>query len=87
MKMIKGSFARKVNKLNDKAGSIWQSRFYDEIVHSEPQLLKQLEYMHQNPVVANIVQSAEEYAFSSFNQYFGLVNPDSQILEVDLIQE
>ena len=30
MKMIKGSFASKVNKINNKTGSVWQKGFYDE---------------------------------------------------------
>jgi len=83
MKMIKGSFAGKVNKLQGTSGPLWQPRFYDEMVRSEQQLLNQLEYMHQNPVKAELVSSAGEHLFSSFHQYHGLPNPEGRILEVE----
>ena len=83
MKMIKGSFARKVNRLSNKEGSIWQAGFYDEAVRSEKQLFNQIEYMHQNPVRANLAAVPEEYPFSSFGQYHGLSYSEGFILKVD----
>jgi putative transposase len=83
MKMIKGSFARKVNRLADKEGSIWQAGFYDEAIRTEKQLYNQLEYMHQNPVQANLVSTPAKYPFSSFGQYHGLKHPEGFILTVD----
>lgn len=83
MKMIKGSFARKINKLRGTAGSVWHRRFYDEVVRSERQLLTQLDYMHQNPVAAGLVPAAKDYPFSSFHQYYDLDNPAGRILEID----
>ncbi|MCX6011868.1 MAG: transposase, partial [Chloroflexi bacterium] len=32
MKMIKGSFSNKLNKINDTSGKIWQKGFYDECI-------------------------------------------------------
>ena len=85
MKMVKGTFSRKMNKLNDEKGHLWQRRFYDEIIRSEQQLYKQLEYMHQNPVVANLVKSAEQYPYSSFQQYHQSSN-ENEILQIDPIE-
>ena len=84
MQMIKGSFARKINKLNGKERSLWQRRFYDEAIRSEKQLLTQLEYMHLNPVSAGLVNKAADYRFSSFGQYHKLANPEDQILQIDI---
>ena len=84
MRMIKGSFARKVNRLSNQCGSIWQRRFYDEAVRSKEQLYHQLEYMHQNPVAAKLVSSAEEYPFSSFSQYYGSPNLQGDILKIEM---
>ena len=86
MKMIKGSFARKVNRLNGKEGSLWQPRFYDEGIRDERQLLIQLEYIHNNPVQAGLTSNPGEYAYSSFNQYHSLQKPNSQILTIDTSQ-
>ena len=83
MKMIKGSFARKINKLNGEEGSLWQRRFYDEVILSEKQLLAQLEYTHQNPVSAGLAKAAGDYPFSSFNQYHKRADPENQLLQID----
>lgn len=83
MKMIKGSFARKINKLNGKEGSLWQRRFYDEMIRNERQLLAQLEYMHQNPVSDGLAKTAGDYPFSSFAQYHKRTDPGNQLLQID----
>ncbi len=85
MKMVKGSFARKVNKLKNQNGSLWQPRFYEEAIRSEKQFLCQLDYMHQNPVKAGLVSDASQYPFSSFNAYHHGANPNAQILQIDPI--
>lgn len=84
MQMIKGSFSRKINKLKGTEGALWQKRFYDEIVHTERQLLNQLDYMHQNPVTDGLVKAAGDYPFSSFNQYRKRTDPENQLLQIDL---
>jgi putative transposase len=83
MKMIKGSFARKVNKLNNKEGSCWQQRFYDEAIRNEAQLFNQLDYIHMNPVKAGLVNDPIDYPFSSFRQYQKDGNPNSPVLEIE----
>jgi putative transposase len=86
MKMIKGSFARRMNKLRGRTGSQWQRKFYDEAIRSEKQLLQQLDYMHQNPVTAGLVEDVKDYFFSSYAQFHGLSNPWSAILTIDPIK-
>ena len=85
IKMIKGSFARKVNKLNETHGHLWQRRFYDELIRNESQFTNQLNYMHYNPVSAGLVQSASEYHHSSYAQYYG-DSPANAILEIDRLE-
>ena len=65
MKMIKGNFARKYNKMNLREGKVWQKAFYDEGIRNMDMLLQKIEYIHNNPVRAKIVTSPEEYPFSS----------------------
>jgi len=83
MKMLKGSFARKLNKINGKEGKIWQKGFYDECIANSYELLKKLEYMHNNPVKANLVSSPEEYLYSSYNHYFKTSYTPNTIIEID----
>lgn len=83
MKMIKGSFARKVNKINQNSGALWQKGFYDEVVRNSLDLVNKLEYMHNNPVKANLVTSPEEYEYSSHNHYFNTSYSSNPIIEID----
>jgi len=83
MKMIKGSFARKINKANGNIGKIWQKGFYDECIKDELHLLRVLEYMHNNPLKAGLVREPEEYPFSSYNHYFQTDYQPNQIIEID----
>ena len=83
MKMLKGSLANKLNKINNTKGKIWQKGFYDECVRNNFELVKKLEYMHNNPVKANYVTSAEEYPYSSYNHYFKSDYSPNPIIEID----
>ena len=49
---------------------IWQPGFYDFNVHNEEKLLEKLNYMHNNPVKAGLVQSPSDYRWSSHNEHF-----------------
>ena len=83
MQMIKGGFARKVNKLNETHGSIWQRRYYDQVVRNENQLINYLDYIHYNPVAAGLVSEPSEYLFSSFAQYHNLQDSERSVLAID----
>jgi len=85
MKMIKGSFSRTVNKLNGKEGSLWQRRYYDEIIRNEDQLSKQIEYIHYNPIKAGLESHPGKFPHSSFTQYNGKKSNGDVLLAVDLL--
>ena len=86
MKMVKGSFTRKINKLGTEAGSMWQRRFFDQVIRNERQLMMQLNYMHQNPVLAGLVSTAGDYPYSSHSQYEKSLNPVGVVLEVEPLE-
>ena len=83
MQMIKGSFARKLNKANNGMGHIWQKRFYDECILNNIDLINKLEYMHNNPVRAKLVSSPEEYPHSSYTHYVKTAYPFDNLIEID----
>lgn len=83
MKMIKGSFSRKINKINDREGKIWQKGFYDECITDSLHLIRKLEYLHNNPVKAGLASSPEEYPYSSYNHYIKTTYPANPIIEID----
>ena len=47
----------------------WMPRFDDEVIQNETMLLAKLEYIHNNPVKAGIVENPEDYLFSSARNY------------------
>ncbi len=44
---------------------IWQERFDDVAIYTEEQFRTKLNYIHNNPVKAGLVDRAEDYLFSS----------------------
>lgn len=85
MKMVKGSFARKYNKITSKSGTVWQERFFDEGMRNDAVLLTKIEYVHNNPVRAGMVTAPEEYKFSSYGHYFNSGNANNSLLEIDIM--
>ncbi|MEJ2744556.1 MAG: transposase [bacterium] len=71
MNYIKGNFARKYNWMKDRDGGLWQKRFYDRGLRGMIQLSRELDYVHNNPVRAGLVNVPGEYEFSSYTYYFG----------------
>jgi REP element-mobilizing transposase RayT len=82
MQAIKQGFARRVLRRvrgRRQAGQgtlfgpepehVWQRRFYDFKVWSERKRIEKLRYMHRNPVARGLVQSPEQWAWSSFRAY------------------
>jgi putative transposase len=71
MQHLKGNFARKYNSSVGDIGSLWQPRYYDRCIRNEFDLVRILEYIHDNPVRAGLVSSPGEWEYSSYRCYFG----------------
>ncbi len=65
MQGIKGRFARIWNERAGCKGTMWQPRFYESGVRTESQLVRWVEYIHNNPVEAGLARAAEDYPHSS----------------------
>lgn len=65
MRIIKGSIARRINQHLDTSGPIWQEGFFDRVARTREQLHAYIEYVHQNPVAARMVDDASAYPYSS----------------------
>ncbi len=49
---------------------IWQKRFYDFNVWTERKRVEKLRYMHRNSVKRGLVESPEQWRWSSYRAYF-----------------
>jgi putative transposase len=56
--------------------TFWQPRYYDFNVYSEKKKVEKLRYMHRNPVKRGLVESPEQWRWSSYRYYgFGEKGP------------
>lgn len=69
-----------------RTGRLWESRYYSCIVDKENYLWEVVKYIERNPVRANIVNSIEEYHWSSARSHlFGW--PDEILIGDDWLAE
>jgi len=59
---------------------VWQDSYWDENIYTEEFLRRKLNYMHRNPVRANLVERPGDYAYSSYRNY---EFADNQLIEID----
>jgi putative transposase len=84
LKVLKQAVARRVlSRLRRRRGtrqgelfpnvgvprSFWQPRFYDFNVWTAKKRMEKLRYMHRNPVTRGLVESPEQWRWSSFRAY------------------
>jgi putative transposase len=68
---LKLSFAKRMRSRRspDKPGTFWQKRYYDRNVRNYREFTVKLRYLHRNPVKRGLVQSPEEWKWSSYRHY------------------
>ncbi len=59
---------------------VWQDSFWEQFIYTEKFLKQKLDYIHMNPVRAGIVESAADYPYSSYRNYY--LN-DNTLIEID----
>jgi len=71
MHKINGMYGQYYNKINKRVGYVFRDRFKMEYIINEEYLYACIDYIHMNPVKASLVETAEKYKFSSYNEFFG----------------
>ncbi|TGE38075.1 transposase [Desulfosporosinus fructosivorans] len=84
MKRITVSYVHYFNKKYNRIGHLFQDRFRSEAIEGDGYILSLIKYIHQNPVKANMVKTASEYPWSSYNSYSS-ENHFSKMLDIDTI--
>ena len=75
------AYTKAINKRYQRDGSLFQGRFNGIRVDSDEYLLSLTRYIHLNPVRANLVENAEDWEFSSYQEYINLRQGD--LLKLD----
>lgn len=65
VKSWKSFTGRAINQLLGRQGSVWMSDYWDRYVRDETHYRRVVDYIHQNPVKAGLVDRAECWRWSS----------------------
>lgn len=63
------SYSKAINKKYDRVGALFQGRYKVSEITSESYYTRIITYIHQNPLVAGLVQNMEDYRYSSYAAY------------------
>ena len=69
MSKINTSFAKYYNKEKERVGYVFRDRYISEPIMNERYLIKCINYIHNNPVKANMVGKCAEYKYSSYKEF------------------
>lgn len=69
MNTIEGSYSHYYNKLNNRKGPLWQSRFRSSEIKDNFTLLHVHRYIHLNPTTAGYVSKPNDWKWSSYNYF------------------
>ncbi|MCF7870455.1 MAG: transposase [Candidatus Omnitrophica bacterium] len=74
MQNILNSYSRYFNLKNKRKGPLWESRFENKLIDRDEYLLHLSRYIHLNPVSKELVDRPEDWKYSSYRQYLGLID-------------
>ncbi len=77
------AYSTKYRKKYRYVGHLWQSRFKSRVIEREEYFFECVEYIHQNPVKAKLVESPEDYRYSSASVFAGQSQLVSEQLMID----
>jgi len=72
------------SSLKDQNRQLWKKRFDDEVIRNENMFWAKLNYIHNNPVKAGLVERDIDYKFSSARNY---LLDDYSVMWVDIYPE
>ena len=82
IKRIASSYVFFYNRKYGRDGHLFKDRFKSEPVNDMAYFTTLLRYIHQNPVKAKLVDRVGDYAYSSWGEFDGTVEPVFQICDV-----
>lgn len=78
---VNTSYAIYFNNENNRVGYVFRNRYKSEAIFTLKQLYNTINYIHRNPLKANICNSAENYDYSCYNEFFC----DSEIINKNIL--
>ncbi len=70
MHIVNMSYAQYYNYMeSNRVGYVFRNRYLSEPIYDKIHLIKCIQYIHLNPVKANMVNQCEDYKYSTYNLY------------------
>jgi len=69
MKRIAVSYVYFYNRLHSRSGSLFDNRYTSVVIKDEVQFMVCARYIHNNPVKAGLVETPQQYPWSSYRHY------------------
>lgn len=85
MRRVGSSYVPWYNDKYLRVGYLFQGRFLSEPVEGDAYFQAALRYIHQNPVQAKLVDVFDDYPWSSYGSYAGLVSCLPGLVDTDLV--
>lgn len=80
-KDILNSYSKYFNIQHKRKGPLWESRFKNVLVKDDEQLRHLVRYLHINPTTSKLVKKPENWEFSSYREYLGMINDSSTLCQ------
>tara|TARA_R110002126_G_scaffold291591_1_gene453999 strand:+ start:1846 stop:2811 length:966 start_codon:yes stop_codon:yes gene_type:complete len=84
MRHINGVYTQRYNRRQKTDGALFRGRYKAILVDSDAYLLHLSKYIHLNPVSAHLVETLEEYTWSSYRVYIGQCTPPSWLYQSEV---
>jgi putative transposase len=65
MRYVGSRYVQRINRVHERCGTLWESRFRSSIVQTEKHLMACYRYIELNPVRAGMVEHPADYPWSS----------------------
>ena len=82
MQLLKGDYAQWFNAVNGREGTLFERRYWSDVVAGERRAFALARYIALNPVRAGLVRHPEEWPWSSYSATVGLAQAPP-FLQVD----
>lgn len=80
------SYTQAVNKKYSRVGTLFQGNVKKRIIEEDDYLIKTIKYIHLNPVKANLCQRPENWEYSDYREWIGIIETSRNIaLERDIM--
>jgi putative transposase len=83
MQAITLSYSQKFRNRYNYTGYVWQGRFKSNVIEKDAYIIACLNYIHSNPIRAEMVAEIKDYIWSSYHFYNDGWNPLENFIQID----